>query len=492
MSSKFLTDVLFYLSSLENTDLKNSVIDEIDDFATINRGDIQLQYISSKKISGKPAILDEVKTLLGKKYKKGNMSILTTRDGKLRIYPDNIYISFKQKPKAGKISSGKSVKTAIQEEGSAFILTQVLKKNKKFESAKDILNDAETFKGLEKIFGSTYKDKINNWVHSYFEHQEAFFKKFQPSQWDVFEHGGQDFMTFIKEQCQIVKAVTASGKLTKVGKYETWNPADIWAVKDKTTVKNMIDKAIQTDGTATLTELNGVLYDLVDEKKLIGLSLKKINDRETAKFKYVNINPKDIEFADVEKIEMKDVKIEIDTSSSKDGMIQGAYITFADYTTYVIRTPGNKFSNLKYESVIKGSGGKGGAAPVDLVEDLIQSRVSKKTFTNKHQGYPQTIEEFNDDKRDYKKMYDGLKEYIKGTNSYDQFESMIREMFESNNAKSRAIAQSKLMQLNFFYDTRNQNIKTIKGKRNPAEFWTDLLYMSIKVGKRFAPHGKLS
>tara|TARA_Y100000401_G_scaffold114299_1_gene116152 strand:- start:492 stop:1943 length:1452 start_codon:yes stop_codon:yes gene_type:complete len=483
MASKFLTDVLFYISSLENTDLKGSVIDEVGDFATIEKGSIQLEYISSQKKSGKPVIIDDVKKLLVKKYQKGKRLVLSLRDGGLRIVPDDVYISFKQKPKTGKSSSsGKSVKTAIQEEGSAFILTQVLKKNKKFESATDILNDAETFKGLEKIFGSTYKDKIKDWVHSYFEHQKAFFKKFQPSQWDVFEHGGQDFMTFIKEQCQIVKAVTASGKLTKVGKYETWNPADIWAVKDKMDVKKKIDDAIQKDGTATLTELNGVLYKLVDEKKLIGLSLKKINDRETAKFKYVNINPKDIEFADVEKIKMKDIKIEIDTSPSKDGMIQGAYVTFADYTTYVIRTPGNKFSNLKYESVIKGSGGKGGAAPVDLVEDLIQSRTKKKTFTNKHQGYPQTIEEFDDDKRDYKKMYNGLKKYIKGTNSYDQFESMIREMFESNNAKSRAIAQSKLMQLNFFNDVLSVD----------SEFWTDLLYMSLKVGKRFAPHGKLS
>ena len=483
MSRKFFTDVLFYLSSLENNDLKGSVIDEVGDFATIERGSIQLEYISSQKKSGKPVIIDDVKKLLVKKYQKGERLVLSLRDGGLRIVPDDVYISFKQKPKASKSSSGgRGVKTAIQEEGSAFILTQVLKKNKRFESAKDILNDTETFKGLEKIFGSAYKDKINAWVHSYYEHQKAFFKKFQPSQWDVFEHGGQDFMTFIKEQCQIVKAVTASGKLTKVGKYETWNPADIWAVKDKMDVKNKIDDAIQKDGTATLTELNGVLYKLVDEKKLIGLSLKKINDRETAKFKYVNVKPKDIEFADVEKIKMKDIKIEIDTSPSKDGMIQGAYVTFADYTTYVIRTPGNKFSNLKYESVIKGSGGKGGAAPVDLVEDLIQSRTKKKTFTNKHQGYPQTIEEFNDDKRDYKKMYDGLKKYIKGTNSYNQFESMIREMFESNNIKTRAIAQSKLMQLNFFSDVLNVK----------SEFWTDLLYMSLKVGKRFAPHGKLS
>ena len=496
MSRKNITDVLFFLSSLENTDLKNSVIDEIDDFATPEPDGIQIEYISSKKKSGNPVIAEEVKLLLQKKYRGKRDIFLLANKKELRIdsipykKSDTFYISFKQKPKVGK---GGSVKTAIQEEGSAFILTQVLKKNKKFESAKDIINDTETYKGLEKIFGSTYKGKIKEWVHSYFEHQKAFFKKFQPSQWDVFEHGGQDFMTFIKEQCQIVKAVTVSGRLTNVGKYETWNPSDIWAVKDQRVTRTIIDKAIQKDGTATLTELNSVLYDLIDQKKLIGLSLKKIKDNKTAKFKYVNISPKDIEFADVEKIEMKDIKIEIDTNSSeKDGMIQGAYVTFADYTTYIIRTPGDKFSNLKYESVIKGSGGKGGAAPVELVEDLIQSRVSKKTFTNKHQGYPQTIEEFIDDKRDYKKMYNSLKKYIKGTTSYDQFESMIREMFESNSAKRRAIAQSKLMQLNFFYDTRDENIKIIKGKRKPSEFWTDLLYMSLKVGERFAPHGKLS
>jgi hypothetical protein len=480
MASRFLTDVLFYLSSLENTDLKDSIIDEVDDFATINRGVIQLEYISSKKKSGKPVIADEVKKILVKKYQKGKRLVLSLSDGGLRIVPDDVYVSFKQKPKTGKKSSGKSVKTAIQEEGSAFILTQVLKKNKKFESAKDILNDTETFKGLEKIFGSAYKDKINAWVHSYFEHQKAFFKDFQPSQWDVFEHGGQDFMTFIKDELKKVSVMTVRGKVP-VGKYETWNPADIWAVKDKTTVKNMIDNAIDGDHQ-TLTEFNNVLYKLIGQKKLIGLSLKKIDDNQTAKFKYINVNPKDIEFADVEQIKMKDIKIEIDTSPSKDGMIQGAYVTFADYTTYIIRTPGDKFSNLKYESVIKGSGGKGGAAPVNLVEDLIKSTASKKTFTNKHQEYPQTIEEFNGDKRNYKTMYNNLKKYIKGTSTYDQFESMIKEMFESNSAKSRAIAQSKLMQLNFFNDVLNAE----------SEFWTDLLYMSLKVGKRFAPHGKLS
>ena len=85
------------------------------------------------------------------------------------------------------VQSGSSttVPTPIQESGSAFILTQVLKKNKKFNSAADILNDNDANTGLKKIFRG-YESGINDWVHSYYEHQKAFFKKFQPSQWTIF------------------------------------------------------------------------------------------------------------------------------------------------------------------------------------------------------------------------------------------------------------------------------------------------------------------
>ena len=195
----------------------------------------------------------------------------------MRIYPDNIYISFKQRPKAGKKSSGSTVKTAIQEEGSAFILTQVLKKNKKFESPKDILDDKETFRGLERIFGSTYKNKIKEWVYSYFQHQKAFFKEFQPAQWDIFEHGGQDFMSFIKDELKRVSVNTVRGQVP-VGKYETWNPADIWAVKEKAKVKKMIDDAIDGDGQ-TLTEFNNILYKFLEnELNLESFSIHLLSD----------------------------------------------------------------------------------------------------------------------------------------------------------------------------------------------------------------------
>ena len=376
------------------------------------------------------------------------------------------------------------VPTAIQEAGSAFILTQVLKNNKKFASAADIMNDNDTKKGLEKIFKAPYDKSVNEWIHSYFEHQKAFFKKFQPAQWDVFEHGGQDLMEFVKEQCQIVKEVTASGKLKDVGKYETWNPADIWAVKDKSRVKKQIDDAIQKDGTATLKELNNVLLNLMKDNKLIGLSLKKIDPKEKANFVYVNKDPKKIEFAQVEEVKMSDITIEIKTEETVDGMSQGGYVLFGKYTINVIRTPGSGFSNLKYESVIKGSGGRGGAAPVDLVATMLKSKIPGHTYVNRHQDYPETADDFKDDKRNYERMYDSLKNNINGTKNYAEFRSRILKMYRSDNSKSRAVAQSKLMQLHFFSD--------VLSNKKDAEFWTDLLYLSLKVGKRFAPHGKLA
>jgi hypothetical protein len=392
------------------------------------------------------------------------------------------------KIKVVQFGSAPSVPTNIQEEGSAYIMTRVLEKNKKFSSAADILSDTETRNGLEKIFGSSNKGKINEWVHSSFEHQKAFFEKFQPPQWDIFEHGGQDLMGFIQKQCALVTTDTGE----KVGNYTTWNPADIWVVKNKSQVVKKIDKAIQKDGTAKLVELNNILLEMIQDNKLIGLSLKKVKDNQSAKFKYVNMDSKKIEFASVEKIKFKDIKFEIDFTIKNDSIQQGSYVLFGNYTINILRTPtqNDTFSNLKFESVIKNSGGRGGAAPVDLVSKMLSS--NKIDFKNRHQDYPKNAPEFSNTSQNYEKMYRFLKSKIniKEDKGYENFKDAILSMYRSGNDKKKAVAQSKLMQLAFFYECLN----SVKGKT--AEFWTDLFYLSIKrnisvIGNRFAPHGKL-
>ena len=477
--ANFERTLLLAIASLENT--------TAGDIYNVEQGRDGLTVYSTKATKKFP---DEIKKYLVKKYQKGNRMILSTRAGSLRVVPDDIYINFVKRTKssASKSTGGKKVPTAIQEAGSAYVMSRVLTNNSSFKSPASIQSDKITYTQLEKIFGP-YKDSLDSWIHSYFEHQKAFFKEFESNEWKTFEHGGEDFMTFIKKQANNVKVKTVSGKFVDLGKYETWNPTDIWAIKNKNQVMKLIDDAIDEKGQ-TLAELNNVLLNLMSSsnRKLIGLSLKKINQSESANFAYVNKSPKNVEFATVEKIKMSEIDIVIKTEDSVDGMSQGAYIVFDKYRINVIRTPvDGRFSNLKYESKIDGSGGRGGAAPVKLVDDLLKdhSKGHRITFVNKHQEYPQTAEEFYDDSRDYKSMYNSLQKYITGTKSYDEFKSKIMSMFDSDRVKNRLVAQSKLMQLHFFSDAIVKN-------SNDPEFWTDLLYLSLKVGNRFAPHGKLA
>ena len=480
-------------TNFKNYFLKNKKLGSIDIDMTVDGSD-DVTLIFEKKLTAaqKKSIVEKVDTILKNnfygEYKVGTVKttvneVINKNTGK---FEDEIFNSLKIN--VTNINYAETTApTAVQEEGSSFVMTQVIRNNKKFTSPSDILDDKDTNDGLQKIFKS-HKNSLKEWTFSYFEHQKAFFKIFQPSQWDEFEHGGQDLMKFIKDQCSKVR--TSSGK--PVGRYETWNPADIWVVKNKSIVKRRIDDAIKphtNPPTARLQELNNVLLSLVEENLLIGLSLKKIEKNEKAKFKYVNKSPKDIEFADIEKIQMKDISLQMqtnDAANNKGMMLQGAYAVFDDYRINVIRTPGDKFTNLKYESSIKGSGGRGGAAPVELVQVMMKKRGIK--FINDHSKYPETSEEFKKDRRDYKKMFTTLKTKmtISGYSDYNKFEKRILEMYDSGDKKSMTVAQSKLMQLDFFYSV----LSTPKGRE--SEFWTDLLYLSLKVGKRFAPHGKLA
>jgi len=472
--------------------LNNKTIGPIR-ISSVDDGSDEVRLIFSMKLTSnqKEYIKDNVNKILNNNFygKFEVMNVRTIEDEVLNKntgkFEDEIFNTLKIKVEG--LGSESTAPTQVQEEGSAFVMSQVIKKNKKFTNANDILDDDDTYKGLEKIF-KNHKSSIREWAHSYFEHQQAFFKKFQPSQWDEFEHGKQDLMNFIKVQCDKVR--TSSGK--PVGRYETWNPSDIWVVKNKTKVKKRIDEAIKpytNPPTARLEQLNNVLLQLVEENTLIGLSLKKIEGKEKAKFKYVNKSSKDLEFADIEKVQMRDISLEIQTTDASDSsgmMLQGAYAVFDDYRINIIRAPGDKFTNLKYESSIKGSGGRGGAAPVELVQVMMKKRGIN--FINDHKKYPETVDEFKKDRRDYRKMFNMLKSKIKitGYNNYEKFEQRILDMYTSGNKKAMTVAQAKLMQLDFFYSV----LSTPEGRK--SEFWKDLLYLSLKVGKRFAPHGKLA
>jgi hypothetical protein len=383
--------------------------------------------------------------------------------------------------KGGSGFVGGVIPTAIQEKGTTFVFNQVLKNNKKFETDSDILDDDETRKGLEKIFGSTYKNRLVEWTHSYFEQQKEFLKEYSGVDWDEFEYGGQDFVKFFSKQ--IKNVVETPEPIKPVGDYTTWNPSDIWAVRGKVKVQREIEKNLNPK-TQSLTELNVLLIEMFKEKRLVGLSLKKVSSNKSAKLKFVNIDTSTMKLAEIEDFKMSDIKFDLHNLFSGDSNTTYIHFDNKRYSIYVTKVGGSSTKgNLGFSTQIKNSAAQGGQVPVRLLEEAIKKRNSQTTFVNDHKNYPQTPEEFlNDRKRKYEIYFNEVIKFDKTNISYNKFEDSILELYREGKSN---IAISKLMQLNFYYDS-------LKSGKLDSEYWTDLLYLGLKIGERFAPHAKIS
>ena len=386
----------------------------------------------------------------------------------------SIKVNLKQKKPAG--GKRETINTKVQEEGTTIVLNQVIHKNKKFNKKEDILADKDTADQLKKLFGIKYEDRLEEWTHSYFEQQKEFLKKFQSSKWDIFVYGRDDFVTFFSKQ---IKNVARSlDPLKPVGDYTTWSPSDIWAVYEGNKVKEQIKKNINPK-TQNLVELNNLLINLFEEKKLIGISLKKIDAKQSANLKFVNIDTSTMRLGDIETYKMSDISFDFDNISVGDKVT--TYIKFGKQNDYSINIT-RAGQNLSFNTSIKSTpAAQGGQAPVKMVQDLMKKNGSGITFVNDHNKYPQSYSEYIDQYDKYLKMYESIKKYLNKKVTYSEFKDNLSFAYE--NDKRNAIA--KLMTLNFFHDALKNNSK------NP-EFWTDILYLGMKVGDRFAPHAKIS
>ena len=385
----------------------------------------------------------------------------------------SIRVNFNQKKPLG--GRRETINTKVQEEGTTIVLNQVIHKNKRFDKKEDILADKDTADKLKKLFGKKYEDRLEEWSHSYFEQQKEFLKKFQSSKWDIFVYGSDDFVTFFSKQ---IKNVARSlDPLKPVGDYTTWSPSDIWAVYEMDKVKKEIAKNINPK-TQNLVELNNLLINLFKEKKLVGLSLKKIDLNQSANLKFVNIDTSTMRLGDIETYKMSDISFNFDNISIGDKVT--TYIKFGrqgDYSVNITRA-GN---NLSFNTSIKATpAAQGGQAPVQMVQDLLKKSGSGTTFVNDHNKYPQSYMEYVNESDKYSKMFDSVKKYL-SNKSYSKFEENLSSAYKKD--KRNAIA--KLMTLNFFHDALKNNSKN-------QEFWTDILYLGMKVGDRFAPHAKIS
>lgn len=398
----------------------------------------------------------------------------------LYILADQAYLYLEPQNISGKGTG--TVPANIHEKGTATVFTRALSSKKPFKSEDDLKNDAKMQTDLKKIFGTKYGHRLSDWLHSFYEQQRAALIEYSGPQWEEFVYGNGSFVDFFEKHMD--KLHRDLDPEVKVGRYEKWNPSDIWAVKrgKMEEIKNKLKSQIGKQ--TVLVELNAMLVNLMENNDLVGISLKKIDAKSSGSIKLFNVDTSDKlralkSYAHVELYDMNDISFEPDN-----------ILTLKSVTTYIRIGPGGKYfiditrsgKNLSFNSQIRGTAAQGGQAPIDLVVKMLNG----DTFNKNNSAYPQDADSFEKDVSTYEKMYKVVSKYASSRSqkmSINDWVEGVKGLYERDSRNAIVT----LMQLSFWHDA-------LTNHANDPEFWTDLLYYGMKVTSKglFAPHAKIS
>lgn len=367
--------------------------------------------------------------------------------------------------------------TRMQELGSAWIFRRALNDNINYRNPEDIVKDKK-YHELVSLYPAINKQ----WIDNYFAQQKRILQEFSGVQFSEFNREG-GFMEFITK--------LISQKF-KIAKKDSWNPADIWCVKNESKVINDIKKAMNKEGMASITELNAIMRTLYQKRTLVGISLKLISGKE-AKYEEVNLDEslfpdvKNYNFnvktmkcflglKDGKKFETQDTRVVVETM--EDGKKQ-----FFDFQIKPNTT--SELANLKFEPTASGAAkARLGKTPLDKLALLFKKYDVK--FVNTYKNYPLTLKEFTDKNSvDYaKSAFNQIKNAgvdVGSCKNADEFVNNLQKVF----TLEPHIATSKLMQLNFLYHV------TQLPKEKMDDLFTDMSFLAQKKGREFGPFGKL-
>ena len=400
-----------------------------------------------------------------------------------------ITINFKEKKDPQE--SRKQTPTQYQEKGTTDVFNNVLERNKRYKDISDMQKDKKLMSDLVGTFsGKTakknvgdHRDKIDDWMNTFFSQQDLFLVgKYAPSEWSKFEYHNEDWVTFWSKFIKKVKTNDGS----PVGDYTTWNPSDIWAVKNKRQCNEAIDAAFKADkGDPRLSKLNNLLIKMMKDKQLVGISLKKI-DGSGAHLEEKNLDPKSMKLSEVVELKSKDILLQLDNIVKQEKVT--TYIKYAaTHTMNINLGDKKKFGNLSFNTQIKGTAAQGGQAPVKDVLKLLHGKGTSRMFNNDNKSYPQKLTDYQKDSENFKNKYMNVRSTSNNTAwpLWNDFDNYIQDLYRD---KKGPIAVAKLMQIDFYYDV----FKNYPNPQEYADFWITLLHLGMKVGEKFAPHAKIS
>ena len=395
----------------------------------------------------------------------------------------------------GKSGVSDSKMTEIQELGSAKVFEYAIKKNKsEYKSLEHLMSDKKLMDELTGIWTKESSGKLKvvdqEWLESFYKQQKALIDKISTPRFTEFNRNG-GFMDYI------------SDKLKELGisKKDNSNPSDIWLIQDEDAAIEKINKVLERGTgrktTSRLAELNAIMRVLFREKKVFGISLKKIGSGP-AKIEFANDSKKF--FSDMASLEFKFLyaKCSLGTKNDKNGEVT---LSSQD-TRFVVEQGGQNtkthdfqikandskdFSGLKFEPTTKGSGAaRLGKATVELVVQAMEDH--RLTFDKSKNAYPKTLDDFVSKKIDYKNMISDLKNVgvdIEVKDADTAIDNMITVM-----CCNPHVVNTKCMQITWLHQVM---VKMQRSELN--DFCADMVFLAMKVGRsnrdRYGPFAKI-
>tara|TARA_E500000331_G_C17223346_1_gene699188 strand:- start:143 stop:1705 length:1563 start_codon:yes stop_codon:yes gene_type:complete len=458
-----------------------------------------------------------IKKLMGKF--KGSIEKedkLVPRVGKvLRLmYDDNNkgtkYIEFdvREYPQHEKDNAGGVLKAQVSEPATRLILNAALEsKGKIFKTQEDIFVH-DVYKDLEKFFGKQWGHKLDGWIYTFLMQNKIFFQKYGRTTWAKFKHkdykNEKDMQVFFNNHLETLEQAPG---VQNTRNYEQWNPADIWAVKrsEQGTLEKEITEVNKNPNANNLMKLNSHLIKLLEDKELVGISLKKI-DPGGGSFKIFNVDSSKAltnlkAWKPLTTFKMNDIRLELRNVFENNPGNKGRGKAATNYIYYggkqfKISVSRNSYGALIFKTQIPSEpGAQGGNSVISAVLKALNHGASGVTFRNKWQDYPTTADEVaeiaknpkSDEYKLYKRWFNFVYKHSK--NDYKQkvtFDDYLKHLIEAYKSLSKS-GIAKLALLNFWYDA-------LKNHDKDPEFWTDLLYFGLKITVKgdFGPHVKIS
>lgn len=433
-----------------------------------------------------------------------------------------------------------TILTDVQEMGSAWIFKNAYARNQAFDSVNSIKTNQKVYDELDNIWKTvsgnpnfTIKGKDGDkWLLSFVGQNRKLLQKIQHGNWSVFTMGTPNFQYknglsdwYYKQnkfEKNFMDWIGEKVKIFDISNQNNWNPADVWLIEDEEKVRKEIEFALKNpvksgdlkEGAikANLAQMNAIFRDLFTNRKIVGISLKKV-ESAMATWKVVNVSQKFFKNMELTEFPVKRIECKLGLKSphletQDTNIILGSSKASEKFVIQIKGNSTSSFDNLKYEPKdLKNPGARMGKATAGYVDELTTSQVpGAGNWKRDHQKFPRGnvgdtshgTPLFDQAAQDeYKKIISEI--YTRGvahgiTMNMGDVPSVITpkgqqqaidNLISEFNAKPH-IANNKLMQMKWLW-----YVLGIKNTKDLTQFFTDMIFLAEKAGSQYGPYGKL-